>query len=224
LASGGDATTYQGAKRGPQNGYDRRSEYGPTDFDIAVRLNVSAVWQVPYGRGRRFGSASGTLTNLLLGGWDCAPILTAQGGLPLTIVQPQLLNLGSNRVSRPNRVPKTSGALPVGQRSVYEWFNNADFVELQTSPGVPGFVPFQAFGNSGVGILRGPNLATLDFGLAKELSVTERHSFQFRSEFFNALISRRIKAESTGVGDPAVGTGPAKVLIRRTRRSKKVEH
>jgi hypothetical protein len=43
LASGGDATTYQGAKRGPQNGYDRRSEYGPADFDIKYRLNLSAA-------------------------------------------------------------------------------------------------------------------------------------------------------------------------------------
>jgi hypothetical protein len=54
LASGGDATTYQGVKRGPQNGYDRRSEYGPADFDVALRLNVSAVWQIPYGQGRHF--------------------------------------------------------------------------------------------------------------------------------------------------------------------------
>jgi len=47
LASGGDATTYQGTKRTPQNGYDRRGEYGLADFDVKLRLAISAVWQVP---------------------------------------------------------------------------------------------------------------------------------------------------------------------------------
>lgn len=201
LASGGDATTYQGMKRGPQNGYDRRSEYGPADFDVKQRLSASAVWQVPYGRGRQFGSSSGRLTNILLGGWDFSPIVIAEGGLPFTVAQPQLLNLGSNRVSRPNRVPNTSGALPAGQRSPNEWFNVNDFVELQTSPTVAGFVPFQAFGNSGVGILRAPNLVNIDFSFAKEFRVTERQMFQFRAEFFNSL-------NHTNLGIPNITMGP----------------
>jgi hypothetical protein len=201
LASGGDATTYQGMKRGPQNGYDRRSEYGPADFDTTLRISASAVWQIPFGRGRRFGSSGGQFTNLLLGGWDFSPILIAQSGLPLTIVQPQLLNLGSNRVSRPNRVPNTTGALPDGQRSVSQWFDVNDFVQLQTTSGVAGFVPNQAFGNSGVGILRAANLATFDFSLAKEFSLTERQTLQFRSEFFNSL-------NHANFGIPNITMGP----------------
>jgi hypothetical protein len=201
LASGGDATTYQGAKRGPQNGYDRRSEYGPADFDISRRLNVAAVWQLPYGHGRRFGSSAGRATDILLGGWDFSPIATAQTGLPLTVAQPQLLNLGGNRVSRPNRVLNTDGSLPSGQQSVNEWFNVNDFVELQTTPGVAGFVPNQAFGNSGVGILRAPDLFTIDFSLAKEITLTERQSLQFRSEFFNSL-------NRTNLGIPNITIGP----------------
>ncbi|MGC9971531.1 MAG: carboxypeptidase regulatory-like domain-containing protein [Bryobacteraceae bacterium] len=114
LASGGDATTYQGAKRTPQNGYDRRSEYGLADFDVKDRLTASAVWQLPYGHGRRFGSSGNVFLNQLLGGWDFSPIVIAQGGLPLTIVQAQLLNLGGNRLSRPNRI--ANGALPASVR------------------------------------------------------------------------------------------------------------
>jgi hypothetical protein len=114
LASGGDATTYQGAKRTPQNGYDRRSEYGLADFDVKDRLTASAVWQLPYGHGRRFGSSGNVFLNQLLGSWDFSPIVIAQGGLPLTIVQAQLLNLGGNRLSRPNRI--ANGALPASVR------------------------------------------------------------------------------------------------------------
>ena len=53
--------------------------------------------------------------------------------------------------------------------------------------GYGGFVPFQAFGNSGVGILRGPGVSNIDFNLSKEFRITERQNVQFRAEFFNAL-------------------------------------
>jgi len=198
LASGGDATTYQGAKRGPQNGYDRRSEYGTADFDVTFRFVTSAVWQLPYGRARRFGSSASRGMDLALGGWELSPIIIIQDGLPLTINQPQILNLGSNRVSRPNRM--ANGSLPADQRSVNKWFDTSAFVTLQADPSQNGFVPFQAFGNSGVGILRGPGLATVDFSLAKDFGLTERQSLQFRTEFFNAL-------NHTNLGIPSITIG-----------------
>ena len=64
------------------------------------------------------------------------------------------------------------------QQSVEKWFNTAAFTT--------GFSPSpQAFGNSGVGIMRGPGFASVDFTLAKNISVTESNYFQFRTEFFN---------------------------------------
>ena len=45
----------------------------------------------------------------------------------------------------------------------------------------------QAFGNSGVGVLRGPGLFNIDFNLSRSFAVTEKHRLQFRAEFFNAL-------------------------------------
>ena len=197
LASGGDATTYQGAKRTPQNGYDLKNEKGLADFDIQMRFVMSAVWELPYGRGRRYQS-SHHVNELLFGGWQISPILIAQGGLPLTIVQSQLLNLGGNRNSRPNRI--ADGNLPDDQRTVSRWFDTNAFVTLQTDPALKGFVPNQAFGNSGIGILRGPKLFTLDFNLSKEFWVTERQSLQFRTEFFNA-------PNHTNLGIPSVTIG-----------------
>jgi hypothetical protein len=209
LASGGDATTYQGAKRTPQNGYDRRSEYGRADFDIKLRLAASAIWQLPYGRGRHFGSSSSGVLNVLLGGWDFSPILIVQSGMALTIVQSQLLNLGGNRLSRPNRI--ADGNLPDGQRTVNQWFDTNAFVTLQTDPTKPGFVPFQAFGNSGVGILNGPNLATLDFSLAKEFRISERQLVQFRTEFFNAF-----NHTNFGIPGMTIGSGFGQITTTAT--------
>ncbi len=178
--------------------YDRRSEYGPADFDVKFRFVTSAVWQLPYGNGHKYGKSGSRAANVVLGDWEFSPILILQGGLPLTINQAQLLNLGSNRVSRPNRI--ANGALPSGQRTADRWFDTNAFVILQTDPTLPGFVPNQAFGNSGVGILRGPGLETVDFSLAKDFQVTERHSFQFRTEFFNAF-------NHTNFGIPSITMG-----------------
>jgi len=43
------------------------------------------------------------------------------------------------------------------------------------------------FGNSGVGLLRGPGLFNIDFNLSKNFVLRERHTLQFRAEIFNAL-------------------------------------
>ena len=66
------------------------------------------------------------------------------------------------------------------------WFDPSAFVATRSSAGV-GFVPNQIYGNSGVGIVRGPGQLNLDFNLAKDIPVKERVSAQFRTEIFNAF-------------------------------------
>jgi hypothetical protein len=168
-----------------QDGYHRRAEYGLSEFDVQHRFVASAVWQIPYGRGRHFGGTASRGADLILGGWELSPIITVQSGLGLTIIQPNLLNLGGERQSRPNRL--RNGALPDSQRTVDRYFDTDAFQRLEIELGRPGFVPNQAFGNSGVGILRGPGLASVDFNLSKSFHLTEKQSVQFRAEFFNAL-------------------------------------
>ena len=56
------------------------------------------------------------------------------------------------------------------------------FVAVQTPEGAP-----QAFGNAGVGMMRGPRLADFDFSIAKNINVNENRYFQFRTELFNAF-------------------------------------
>ena len=89
---------------------------------------------------------------------------------------------------------------PEDQRTVDRYFDTNAFVPLSATPGQVGFVPNQIFGNSGVGIVRGPGLVNLDFNLAKTFAFTERFSAQLRGEFFNAL-------NHTNFGVPGVTTG-----------------
>jgi len=171
-----------GVFREPQNGFDRRPEYGLAEFDVKQRFVASAVWQLPYGGS---GSSSNSAAHFVFGGWEFSPIITLQQGLGLTINQAGLLGIGGERRSRPNRI--ANGNLSSSEQTVDRFFNTDAFVILQTNPALAGFVPNQAFGNSGPGVIRGPNLINVDFNLSKTFQITERNSLQFRAEFFNAF-------------------------------------
>lgn len=188
----------------PQDPKHRRLEYGPSEFDVTHRFVLSGVWRLPFGRGQSYGKNWSRGTDLFLGGWEFSPIFTAQTGLPLTINQSQTVNIGGERRSRPNRI--ANGTLPDSQRTVDRWFDTNAFVALAATPG-PGFFPNQIFGNSGVGILRGPGLVNLDFNLAKDFAIRERLSAQFRAEFFNAL-----NHSNFGVPGVTIGAGFGQIV------------
>jgi hypothetical protein len=194
-----------GEFREPQDPKHRRPEYGPSEFDITHRFVLSGVWQLPFGRTQAYGRGWSHGVDLLLGGWEFSPIFTAQTGLPLTINQSQAVNIGGERRSRPNRIG--NGTLPDSERSVDRWFDTSAFIALDGTPGRPGFFPNQIFGNSGVGIVRGPGLVNLDFNLAKNIAIWERLSAQFRAEFFNAF-----NHSNFGVPGVTIGAGFGQIV------------
>jgi hypothetical protein len=195
-----------GVFREPQNGFDRNTEYGLAEFDVKQRFVASAVWQLPYGRSASSGSS---VMRYVFGDWEFSPIITTQQGLGLTINQSGLLNLGGERRSRPNRV--ANGNLSSGEQTVDRFFDTGAFVVLQTNPALAGFVPNQAFGNSGPGVIRGPNLINVDFNLSKTFQITERNSLQFRAEFFNAF-----NRANFGVPGITVGAGFGQIVSTAT--------
>ena len=80
------------------------------------------------------------------------------------MTQDNLLNLGGERSNRPNRLG--NGTLSADQQTVDRFFDTSAFQVLPPTAGTVGFVPNQPFGNSGVGVLRGPNLINIDFNLS----------------------------------------------------------
>jgi len=176
--SGGGAGIDTGVFREPQDGNNLRAERGPSEFDITHRLVASYIWELPFGRGRRFGNDWSGVTDFLLGGWQVNGIHALQSGFALTatLAGSSVLNLGGERRARPNLVGDP--VLPKSQRTVARWFNTDAFAAF-TSP--------QAFGDAGVGIMRGPGLANFDFTIAKNFKILESRSVQFRTEIFNAF-------------------------------------
>jgi len=177
--SGGGAGFDTGVFREPQDAYNLAAERGPSEFDVRHRLVVNYIWEMPFGRDRRYGKDWSRGLDLVLGGWQLTGIHVVQTGLALTATLggSAVTNLGGERRARPNLIGNPE--LPEDQRTVARWFNTDAFATFSPAP--------QAFGNAGIGIMRGPGMANFDFTLAKNFKAGDRRSFQFRTEFFNAF-------------------------------------
>lgn len=68
------------------NSFDLNAEYGPSAFDITHQFNATGVWELPFGKGRRFNFSSGILEKAF-GGWHSSWIFTWQSGAPLVVNQ-----------------------------------------------------------------------------------------------------------------------------------------
>lgn len=166
-----------GTFREPQNAFNVKAERGPAEFDIKHRFVASYIYELPFGRGRHWGSDWDKAADLVFGGWQVSGINTIQSGLALTatLAGSTMLNLGGERRARPNVVGDPNLDNPTVQR----WFNTDAFAAFSPAP--------QAFGNEGIGVMRGPGYVNFDFTFSKNFQVTERIRMQFRTELFNAF-------------------------------------
>jgi hypothetical protein len=159
-----------------ENPLNLKREYGPLDFDIVNRFVVSYLYELPFGKGRRFLNGVSAAVDALLGGWQVNGITTLQGGFPITPV----LNFSLGKTFTNSR-PDAVGDPTNSARQPYQWLNPAAFA-------VPGNAQIAAgdfFGNTGRSSVREPGLVNFDFSLFKSFRIREHKSLQFRAEFFN---------------------------------------
>jgi hypothetical protein len=174
----------------PQNNSDLAAEKGP-GCDVRHRLALSSVFDIP-------AYAATPWTRMMTQNWHFTTIYQAESGMPFTIsVFGDTANSGTVLGENPIRANVTGQ--PVfgpGTRTANEWFNPAAFA----AP------PAYTFGNVGRNSVYGPPLQTLDFALARTFRLTEKASFQFRGEAFNALNKVNLGTPNRYVNTPQFGT------------------
>jgi hypothetical protein len=190
---------------GIQDHYNLRAERAISTFDRPQTAAITAVYELPFGRGKAIGGNS-RLFSAIAGGWQMNGILTLRSGVPLAMGTSQNLTGSLGGGSRPNRL--RSGALPESERSISRWFDPAAFA-----------LPAQfTFGNTSrtEPHLRGPGTAQLDFSLYRNIRFVERVNFQIRAEAFNALNRVNFGGPNSTIGGPGVGVitsaGAARIL------------
>ncbi len=179
--------------------HNPRQAYGLTDFDRAQRAVVSFTYRVP----RMSNLPQGP--RWALSGWQLSGIGVLQSGTPLTIMDS---NAGSvygnfeNRAQRTGTSPSTHGSL--FSRVASSYLDGAAFTRAPEVRNGTGLAD-QDFGNSGVGIVRGPGQHGLDFAVEKIVPLSESRSLHFRTELFNLTNTPQFTNPNTslGYGDPS---------------------
>ena len=139
-------------------------------LDRTHRLTMSGIWEIPVGRGRRFGSSLPAVANVFLGGWQLGGVVIRQSGPPLGF----------------GNVPFSGNfediALPKSERSVDRWFNTEAGFARSTSQQLQYNIRTMPLT---VGEVRGDGRATWDFSLIKNVDLSGT-TLQFRAEVYNA--------------------------------------
>jgi hypothetical protein len=178
--------------------FDPNIDYGPSDFDARHLINMNAVYDLPFGPGRKF--SAGNSLNKLIGGWHVGTIFQGQSGFPLTVTQGFQV-FGAGAVFGPG-----TGAIPLGPvdfgNSVHSGVAGSGGVGTAGNPASGGSglnlfanpeAAFNSFrrveiskdGRSGRGVLRGFSRWQLDVSLGKTARIREQMKLAVSFDFFN---------------------------------------
>lgn len=185
-----------GSRLGDQN--SARANYGPDSFIRPQRVVVSFVYQLP-------GPASlSSFRGRTLGGWSVAGVTTFQNGQRLTLVDTNTLNaFAPNITDRVQLAPGCTNRNVETPGAVTSKLNDYVKAACFTLPPIVGSDGVATgFGNSGNGIIAGPDQRNVDISIIKKTALTEKTSLEFRAEFFNAF-----NTPSFGLFNPEVNVG-----------------
>jgi len=177
IDNGSGIRTTDGDSLTPSNNYDLALERGLSAFDFRKRWTTSWMWELPFGKDRRWMSSSG-VADVLLGGWQVSGILTMQDGFPFTVLCGGGTIQNGGGVCYPDPVEGQDWRLPSSERTRTRWFNTAAFVDRNPAGG-----PFR-YGTVGRNSLIGPGFVSLDASANKKFFMDERH-LELRVEVFN---------------------------------------
>ena len=180
---------------------DLRVCRGDSDFDVRHLFNANFIYELPFGRGRAFGSGVAGWVNQIIGGWEVSGIFGARSGLPFsttTTAFPVGFNFNSPAAFNSDVQPVVNirdlnGAI--------QFFQDPRVVFNPAAP-TAGLIRFPKHGEIGNrNVFRGPSFWNLDTALMKnwQMPWSESHSLQLRWEAFNLFNHNTFGLPAAGI-------------------------
>jgi len=179
----GSATQATPASPYYQNLYDPAADYSSCYYNSKHILTAYATYELPVGRGKKFGSNMNRVIDGAVGGWQASTIISLHSGFPLAVYNATDTSGTGSRGPRPNcGQQQVFGRHPSlgsdGSFQGYLWMSPDGFSEPAT--GTFGNCPAQ-------GPVVGPGFFNSDIGVMKNFHFTEAKYLQFKSDFLNAF-------------------------------------
>jgi len=164
-----------------QNPYTLKNDKGPAGTDVPQIFSASWVYDLPFGKGRKFESSSGVV-DYIIGGWSLNGIVSFSSGIPFFVgASGDIAHIAANTAccalgfGNYERLNFVGGNPYASNKSPSQWLNPAAFAI--PAPGT--------FGNLGRDTLRSDRFKNLDLSLFKQFPITESKRLEFRFETFN---------------------------------------
>jgi len=182
--------TFPGATYFPLPGTSR-ADWSLSQINLNHQFTASVTYDLPFGKGKRFGGDWNGAVNAVLGNWEVDVIERATSGFPLFVVDSTNgsgvgFSWNGNNLNRPDQVgdPNKGGTVaanptcpaPSQVHTLQHWFNQCAFV-----PAAPG-----KLGTAKRAPMYGPRFVNTDLSLIKHFPLPyEDMRLDFRAEFFN---------------------------------------
>ncbi len=178
-----------------KNPLDYSTSYSSAAWDVRHNFTTGFTYEIPFGRGRSYGSNINRFADFALGGWQTNGILSLRTGNPYTIYASGCQQVGEGGCG-PDLVPGMNpNDAPSGGRTPSMWFNTAAVTAPSALTG----------GNLGLQTNYAPPTRNLDLSLFKDFPFTERFRMQFRAESFNLTNTPQFGTPDSGLGDANFG-------------------
>jgi hypothetical protein len=157
-----------------QSSYNPSANYSNSNFDVRNAFKGSAVYQLPFGKGKQFLN-NNTFLDEVVGGWQATGTLVLQGGQPYTVT----MKTNNSYAQAGSWFPNLIGNPKLANRGPYhgtnQWFNEAAFAQPANG----------TFGTFRRNTLYGPALDRTNFSLGKTFAIHESIGLQIRADANN---------------------------------------
>ncbi len=196
-------------------------EKSRADYDQTHVFNLSATYDLPFGKGKKYLGGSGNWMDRLVGGWEVTSIIRWASGAPVTLVDARGTLNRAGRSGRQTAQTSLTKDQIKALAGVFRTPNGIFFINptaanrnadgsisgTQTGRAANGFAttfPGQVFFNDDPGttsgleraFLNGPSFFNLDSSVIKNIRINERMRIQLRGEFFNILNHTQFAVDS----------------------------
>jgi hypothetical protein len=160
-----------------------------SDIDRAHRITGSGIWELPFGKGRRWGGGMHPILEFFAGGWQLSGVVQRQSGAPLGFGQALFIGDSSKIV------------LSSPERNTDRWFNT-DVFNRNSAQVLASNIRTAPLRYSNI---RADSQRRWDFSANKTFRITERFRMVFRADTFNALNEVVLRAPNTDPINSAFG-------------------